>query len=474
MIPESPPATARAARSSIAVLALFASAGLSTAHADPSCTAGFAKLRFEDDVTCFRDTAPADPLDRLKTLPLTADEDVWLSLGGEIRQRYEYVHNPAFGADPQDDRGVWLHRYTLHGDLTLGPHLRAFAQLFSAQEAGRAGGPSPVDENQLEFQNAFLDLRAPVSPGATSTLRLGRQELDFGSGRLVDVRDGPNVRRGFDAGRAFLAAGDWRVDALLARPRAVDSGAFDDEANDAQTLWGFYASGDTGIPAIGTLDLYYLGFRDEDAAFVQGAAEERRHSFGARLSGNRGPWDWNWEAVYQTGSFGEGDIDAWTLASVTGYRFSELRWQPRVALSANIASGDDDPDDADLGTFNPLFPRGNYFSEAAVLGPRNFYNLHGFLTVNPTEDLALTVDANAFWRLETEDGVYSPSGQAIVAGGGDDRFVGSAVSLTAEYALTRRIDLTAIYTRFFTGDVIDAAGPSEDIDFVELTARFRF
>ena len=27
-------------------------------------------------------------------------------------------------------------------------------------------------------------------------------------------------------------------------------------------------------------------------------------------------------------------------------------------------------DDRDLGTFNPLFPRGNYFSELALLGPR--------------------------------------------------------------------------------------------------------
>jgi len=162
------------------------------------------------------------------------------------------------------------------------------------------------------------------------------------------------------------------------------------------------------------------------------------------------------------------------VATVTGYTFTAMPWRPRIALSANIASGDDNADNADLGTFNPLFPRGNYFSEAAVLGPRNFHNVHGFLTVHPLERLAFTADYNLFWRLETEDGVYSPSGQVIVPAGGEDRFVGSALSLTAEYALTERINLTAIYTHFFTGDVIEAAGPSDDIDFVELTARFRF
>src|SRR3546814_10790221 len=55
-------------------------------------------------------------------------------------------------------------------------------------------------------------------------------------------------------------------------------------------------------------------------------------------------------------------------------------------------------------SFNPLFPRGNYFSEAAVLGPRNFFNVHPFMTVNPARDWSVTADLNLFWRLETEEG----------------------------------------------------------------------
>src|SRR3546814_17711340 len=83
--------------------------------------------------------------------------EIYLSLGGEIRQRYEYTHYPAFGEDPQDQAGVWLQRHVLHGDLQLGPHVRVFGELFSALEAGRKNGPSPVDENELEVQNAFID-----------------------------------------------------------------------------------------------------------------------------------------------------------------------------------------------------------------------------------------------------------------------------------------------------------------------------
>ncbi|PZU43827.1 MAG: alginate export family protein [Sphingomonas sp.] len=377
--------------------------------------------------------------------------------------------------DTQDQAGVWLQRYTLHGDLILGPHMRVFAQLSSAIETGRAGGPSPVDENKLALQNAFIDLNIPLGQDAALTLRGGRQELLFGSGRLVDAREGPNVRRTFDAVRAIVELPEWRVDMLITQPRRPLPGVFDDEANKDQALWGIYAVGGKDWLAAGAVDLYYLGYRDNAGTFAQGTARERRHSIGARFHGAKRGWDWNWEAIYQFGSFGDGTISAWTIASETGFTFQDRPWRPRIALSANIASGDSDPTDANLGTFNPLFPRGNYFSEAAVLGPRNFFNIHPFLTVSPLKDWSLTADVNVFWRLDTNDGVYAPSGQLIrLPSGSDERFVGSAASLTSEYALSENLILTASYTHFFAGDFIRMTGTSEDIDFIELTIQFKF
>lgn len=447
-----------------------------SARADEACQAGIDKLRYEDDIACFRDPANrASPLGALKFVPFDEKGDAYLSLGGEVRQRYEYTQDPLFGEDPQDNAGVWLQRYSLHGDLHLGSHIRFFGQLSSALATGREGGPSPVDENELEVQNAFIDLSFAPTDQSKLTLRAGRQELQYGSGRLVDVREGPNVRRTFDAARVILELTDWRVDGLAARPRATKLGAFDDDANGDQALWGLYATGGERMLPFGSLDLYYLGFRDDRATFEQSAAEEKRHSVGSRLWGEEGNWDWNGEAVFQFGSFGDGDIRAWTVASETGYTWADVGWRPRLALSANIASGDGDPGDADLGTFSPLLPRGNYFSEAAVLGPRNFFNVHPFLTVNPTDDWSVTTDVNFFWRLETEDGVYSPSGRLIRrANGSDERFVGSAVSLTSDYTITEHLTFTAIYTHFFAGEFIEATGPSDDIDFVELTLQLKF
>jgi len=63
--------------------------------------------------------------------------------------------------------------------------------------------------------------------------------------------------------------------------------------------------------------------------------------------------------VYQWGSFGRGEIRGWMVASDTGYTFPSLPLKPRLGVKANIASGDEEPADQDLQTFNHLFPKGS-------------------------------------------------------------------------------------------------------------------
>lgn len=440
------------------------------AAAAPACEAVFQKLRFEEDASCGKGAGREGVYEWPKFIPLGRAES-WIGLGGEIRQRYQFTNNPEFGAGRQDKAGLWLPRYSVHGDLHLGKHIRFFGQLSSALQNGQAGEGSPVEENQLSWQNAFIELSASDSALA---VRAGRQEVQFGSGRLLDVREGTNVRRSFDGIRAFAAHGKWKVDFLALRPRLSRSGTFDDRTRKDQAIWAVYATGAAGFLP-GNLDLYYIGFESDTSAYVQGTEKELRHSIGLRAFGEHANWDWNWETLYQFGSFGPGSIRAWTVASQTGYSFAAAPWTPRLEFGANIASGDDDPADTDLGTFNPLFPRGNYFSEAAVLGPQNFYNIRSLVSVKPAANWSLTTSANFFWRLEKKDGVYTPGGSLLRGpDGSDERFVASAFSLSSEHAVTESVDATAIYTRLFAGPFIRDTGPGSDIDFIELTLRFRF
>ena len=257
-------------------------------------------LRQDEDWSVLCDPAFRTGLiDQVKCIPLTLDRSAWLTLGGEVRESYQYTHNPAWGDDPQDDDGVFLQRYRLLGDLRLGPSVRLFGELYSALEDGRAGPTSPVDENQLDVQQAFVELSTPLPDDSQGMLRGGRQELRYGTGRLVDFREGTNVRRKFDGGLGRLSRGDWRLDVLAARPADDDPGVFDDGTNGSQALWGAYATGRSPgwLPFGSSLDLYYLGYRNDDATYDQGSAPETRQTLGARFWGDNAGWDWNWEGV---------------------------------------------------------------------------------------------------------------------------------------------------------------------------------
>ncbi|MEO0795171.1 MAG: alginate export family protein [Verrucomicrobiota bacterium] len=434
------------------------------------------KLSFDENPRAYWNFKNSgNPVDYLKFVPFDENGEHFVSFGGLVRQRYEYVNNPDFGATPQDNDGAWLQRYLAHVDLHLGMRFRAYVEFIGAVAVGRPSRPSPVDENQLDILNGFVDVTLIQEGDQSLTFRTIRQELEYGSGRLVDVREGPNVRRTFDAAKLMYRLPGWQIDLLYGRPLENRRGFFDDVSNEEQALWGVYASGGKDWAPVGSLDAYYLGYRNDNSAYVVGVARETRHTVGIRLWGDHQGWDWNWEGIFQLGEFGPNDILAWSFATDTGYTFEELAWTPRLALSANIASGNQNPAGGTLNTFNPLFPRGNYFSEAAILGPRNFFNLHPFITVRPMAKLELTADVNFFWRLETTDGVYSPSGQILRSGQNtNDRYVGAAVSFTSSYEIMRGLSLTAIYSHFFPGDFIQATGPSEAIDFIELTLQFQF
>jgi hypothetical protein len=427
-----------------------------------------------DDVYPSRERATTFS-DRLKRYPLPLPES-FLSLGGEVRLRYDYRDDEEWGEAPQDDAGAFLQRYLLYANLELGPWIRVFGELRSALEDGREAPPSPVEEGRIDLQQAVIELRTPRTSGPVSAfLRGGRQEMRFGSQRLVAVREGPNIRRRFDGLRATVRSQVLELTAVAATLTENETGDFSDGTNEDVAFWGLYGVADApfGLPT--GLDLYYLGYREKDARFVQGEARELRHSVGLRVHGARGPFDWNWEGIVQWGSFGGADILAWTVASDTGFRFEQLPFTPRLGLSANVASGDDDPNDDELGTFNPLFPRGNYFSHLALLGPRNFANLHPSLELRLSDALSFTVDANFYWRLEANDGLYGPSGKILREGSTtNSHFVGPAISGSLDWTVNRFLFVGLIYTRGFAGPFIEDTGASRDIDFVELTLQARF
>src|SRR2546425_1120728 len=436
----------------------------------------FKLIRYDESYAYLRDPSQrSDYLDVIKFIPLTTNGDWYLTLGGEIRERYEYYHNSLWGRGPQDGGGYLLERYMVHADAHFAEYVRVFAQFKSDLEDGRNGGPRPTDEDDFDLHQAFFDVRVPLSDTDALAFRIGRQELTYGSSRLVSVREEPNVRRTFDGAKVILKLADWQVDAFAVKPVRTKTGVLDDDPDPARDFWGVYAATPVSWLPGGHIDLYYLGLDREDAGFDQGTAREQRHTLGTRIWGRKGGWDYNFEFVYQFGSFGGGDIQAWTAASDTGFTFQDGPLKPRLGMRADITSGDNNPNDSDLQTFNPLFPKGSYFGEPALIGPANHIDVHPQLDLALRRNLTLTLDWDCFWRESTRDGIYGPAVNLIQSGQTSDaRYVGNQAEALLVWRIDRHFTFSADYAHFFAGDFLNQTTPGKDVDYFSTWLTYKF
>jgi Alginate export len=436
------------------------------AQSDDCRRAPFKLMRYDEDYSYLRDsTCRSRASDQLKYVDL-GREGAFVSLGGTIRQRYEKLHNMDWGRGAVDQDGYYLARYMVHADLHV-DRWRLFTSVGSHQARGRNGGPRPTDADELDLHQVFVEVAFGAGEDRDH-LRIGRQEIAFGSERLVSVRDGPNVRRSFDGVRAILTSRGWRADAFAAVPVRITRGVFDNRAQRTQTLWGVYATSPVA-PSHFSLDVYYLGFASTRARFEQGMDRERRHSVGARGWGKAAGFDYDVELVEQWGSFGAGRISAWTVASNVGYTVIRWRGRPRFGLKADVTTGDDDPTDSQLTTFNPLFPRGGYFGLASLIGPLNHIDLHPSVDVVVAKGLLVSGDWDVFWRESMGDGQYNAFGALQVpANGNRERFVGSQASVTAVLRPSEYVGITANYGHFFTGPFVRQMGLSRGLDYFTL------
>src|SRR6185295_3754013 len=120
-------------------------------------------------------------------------------------------------------------------------------------------------------------------------------------------------------------------------------------------------------------------------------------------------------------------------ASDVGFTFENAPLKPRLGLRANVTSGDDNPNNQDLQTFNPLFPRGAYFGEPALIGPENHIDVHPQLDFAITKTMTLTFDWDWFWRESTRDGVYGPAVNLVQSGQTSNaRYIGNQAEALME------------------------------------------
>jgi hypothetical protein len=432
----------------------------------------FKTLRYDEDYSNLKSDTNRSGYRKVKYHPISTNGNTYLSTGGEIRYQYFFIKNEDWGDAAKDKDGFLFSRFLVHTDLHSGNNFRLFLQLQGSMANGKASGTSAVDENPLDLHQAFVDVS---NHSKNATIRLGRQEFSYGSQRLISVRELPNNRQAFDAAKAIFLFPKANLDVFYSRYVGAKKGFFDDVSDRGVNFWGAYFT-KRNIPILKNADLYYLGLSKENAAFNDSAGKERRHSFGSRIWSNGKSWKYDFEGVYQFGNFTGKKISAWTLSSNVSYKFSGTRYQPEFGIKMEIISGDQQKGDDELGTFNPLFPKGAYFGLAALIGPANLMDVHPSLGLELIKGkLTWTTDYDIFWRHSINDGLYTPNVSLIYpSGNSTNRFIGKQLATDFSFNPNRFLLIRVEATWFDTGPYLKDVSSGHDIFFIGITSQLKF
>lgn len=410
----------------------------------------------------------------LKYISLSGEGTSYLTLGGEYRARMDRTENAGFGTE---DETSYLQRINFHAALNFGQRVKVFAEFYHGYSSA---GEVVLQSDDLDFHQAFIDWKLMNQDGKRLSLRLGRQELGYGSSRLVGIRNGPNMRRAFDMAKVSLQLKKAKMDAFYGSEVLVSPDAFDnnsvlidpDVAN--PTLWGVYINRSIS-QNIRFLEFYYLGFASDFSVYNDVAGAETRHAFGLRSYGAFGRFTYNTELIGQVGEVGNSDVLAYNFETDWKYTLSKEGWKPQVGLKLDWSSGDQEAGDNEVGTFNPYFVNPGIYSLASVNTPANMTSLHPNVGLRPLEKLFVYVDYAVFFRTQTADGFYAPPRfLARPAGGSNERLLGQTIGLLVNYEFNRNIGFDVVTYYFITGEFLEETGEAENRAFIAPTLTFKF
>jgi hypothetical protein len=277
----------------------------------------------------------------------------------EVRARGEYWHD----LDTKE-RGLLVQRARLGVDALRGA-VEARVVLQDARTLDLAAGNELVaGPLPAAFTGAYEAWgEAHTGSARPSFVRVGRQAVAWGEGRLLGTADWSSAARSLDAVRGRLVVGDAAFEALsavLVDPASGGSLAAYGELFGARTEWAF-----DPLLAFEAYGLARLA-QAQPRASLEGTVEGQTYTAGARLHGDARAWTWGAEGSYQFGHVDAAPVasstvlraakarGAWAAAGHVGYSFERVLLRPAARVGITYASGDEGG--AAYRTFDPLLP----------------------------------------------------------------------------------------------------------------------
>ncbi len=430
----------------------------------PKHTYDFSLLR-QNDMIKLDTAAKRNGYSKFKLMPLAKQSSI--SFGGSIRTQVESFVNEQFN-DNQDQNDSWfLFRNMAHAHLKVSDKFELFGELNSSIILSKAA-TTPVDEDVFSINQLFIRFRFHKK----ANLLVGRQNMRLGSGRLVDVREGPNVRLSFDMTQLEFTGNKSKVLLFSAVPVQQQPGYFDNEFLDfAEFISGLYWT--RNFKQSLNIDAYVLFKKEEQKAWNDGVANDNRGTIGIRQFGSKNGITYNNEVVYQFGRFGQQTIAAWTISFMVQKEIKVGKSSYVFGLKTEAISGDTDSTNNNLSTFDAIYPRGAYFGRVARLGPSNLIDIHPYIE-GTIGKFYFELDYVAFWRFSINDGLYNPALILDYPSTNAQRFIGHQIGKVVGLNLGNHVALEFETNLIFPGDFLDASGLDDILFHSVLTLEIKY
>ena len=295
--------------------------------------------------------------------------------------------------------------------LGLGVEHGAVRAQLTLQDARVFGAPSPdatlgATRGPAQFgpYEAYLEVRSQSA--RPSYLRLGRQAVVWGEGRLVGNADFSATGRSLDALRAHTATGNFDFEALAAileTPGPLGSSFGDRTGPTSSGVELFGLTGKYTFDPLLKIELFAFariarsrGAALDGSTFQASRTEGEKYTGSLRVSGDRSGWSYGVEGAVQLGTasrltaLGE-DISAWAAEAHVSKTLAEVTLTPTFRLGASYASGDDGK--GNYKQFDPLLPDPQRFhGQMDLFAWSNAVDLSARASVVPWTDTSFSVE----------------------------------------------------------------------------------
>jgi len=413
-----------------------------------------------------------DYLDCLKRIHC---DDWLLSLGGQFR--YRTMHEVDYRLTTyQNDFSLF--RTRLHADLWHRDCFRLFAEGQYCENFHEDLPPGASDINRGDFLNLFTDVKLCQLDGGPAFVRAGRQEMCYGSRRLISSRDWGNSRRSFDGVKTFYVGKKWDLDAFWMQPIILDGDDFD-LPDSRQNLYGLWANRE--IRKGTEWDFYWFGLADQhhDAAGRGGVLGTFDiQTLGARTHGDYEDWLWDVETMFQVGRWSNQHKLAASIAAGLGRYFEQLPGKPQLWGYYDWASGSATPEQGETNqTFYHMYPAAHYYFGALdLVGRQNIRDANVQLIFNPQNWMTCIVQFHHFRLDSPRDALYSNAGVPLRRDptGQAGRDVGNELDLMWAMQLATHSNLLVGWSKLFSGRFIAQTGPDVSPESFYLQYNYRW